>query len=206
MKRGILLVGMIIFFVSISYGQDKVEAPIWNVGDKWIFTGGSVWEVVDSDESTYTIKSSDLKTSRIYRIYIRDKSSLNILYSIEGEKRKEYKGAHKRLLNFPLEIGKTWKDRFVSRARRSGIGDPENMYFETFTVLGWEDITVEAGKFRAIKIEYTQEGMGGARNWQGKAWFWYSPDVKYLVKCQYEKNPVWTGFYAWELVSFEFKK
>jgi len=70
MKRVIFLGGMILFFVSIGYGQDKVEAPVWNTGDKWIFTGGTAQEVVGSDENTYTIKSSDLKTFRIDKIFL----------------------------------------------------------------------------------------------------------------------------------------
>jgi len=204
MKKMIILGCLILYFGTMAYAQDKIEAPVWNVGDKWIFTSGDTMMVMNADENSYTVK---FLTSRGEEyISIRDKSSLNILYSMEGDKRIEYKGRTKRLLNFPLDIGKSWKDKFVSRARRSGLGDTENMYFETFTVLGSEDIVVKAEKFRAIKLEYKQEGMGGGRTWQGKAWYWYSPDVKYLVKCQYEKNPVWIGFYDWELTSFELTK
>jgi len=202
MKKILILSCLILFFTIAVHAQEKIETPVWNIEDKWNFKGRATMIVVNADENTYTVKSG---TS----IYIYDKSSLNILYSIEGDKRKEYKGGRKRLLNFPLYIGKGWgKDRFVSRATYgTTLASRENIYYETYTVLGWEDIIVEAGKFKTVKIEYRQEGIGeSGRNWVGKAWYWYSPEANYFVKLAHENNPVWIGIYGWELTSFELKK
>lgn len=189
---------------ALALAQDTVEAPLWAVGEKWTFTGGDSMEVIEKDENSYTVKY--LSSAGKKFINIRDKSSLNLLYYVlEGGKRKEYKGGFKRGLNFPLTIGKKWKDRFSSKSFRSGLGDSENMYFETFKVLSWEEIEVKAGKFKALKIEYKQEGMGQGRNWVGKCWFWYSPEVKYFIKFQTEKSFVWIGINDWDLVSYELK-
>jgi len=81
-------------------------------------------------------------------------------------------------------------------------------YLETFTVLGWEEIVVQAGKFKALKLEYKQETVGqtAGRPKEGKAWYWYSPDVKYMLKCQYEKTEYWDPIYDWELSSFKRKQ
>ena len=200
MKKILILSCLILYFATMVYAQEKIEAPIWNIEDKWNFKRKATMTVVDADESNYTIRSG---TS----IYIYEKSSLNILYSMERDRRIKYKEGRRRLLNFPLEIGKTWKDRFVSRPTYGTTGaSPENIYYETYTVLGWEDIVVEAGKFRAIKLEYKQEGIGQDRTWVGKAWYWYSPEVGYFVNCQHENSPVWIGTYDWELTSFKLKK
>lgn len=200
MKKMSFLVLIILFFPIVLFAQEKIEAPIWNIEDNWHFKGKATLMVVNADESSYTVKSGTY-------IYIYEKSSLNILYSMEGDRRIKYKEGRKRLLNFPLDIGKSWKDRFVSRATYgTTLGSRENIYNETYTVLGWEDIMVEAGKFRAIKLEYKQEGIGESRSWVGKGWYWYSPDAKYLVQCQYENSPVWIGVYGWELTSFRLKK
>jgi len=159
--------------------------------------------VMNADENSYTVKFLTSRGGEY--ISIRDKSSLNILYSMEGDKKIKYKGGRRRLLNFPLTIGKTWEDKFSSRASRSTIGDRENYYFETFRVLGWEDVEVRAGKFRALKLEYKQEILGRP-DAQGNAWNWYSPEVKYFVKCQYETTGLWIGINDWELTSFDLKK
>ena len=90
-------------------------------------------------------------------------------------------------------------------------------YQETFRVLGWEEVEVRAGKFKAIKLEYKIEsyarrGTGWRPEGESKAWYWYSPEVKNFVKCQYEKGyteaiiPEKGARVDWELVSYEFKK
>jgi len=39
----------------------------------------------------------------------------------------------------------------------------------------------------------------------GESFYWYAPEVKYFVKCQYDTN-YWTGVTNWELISFKLKK
>jgi hypothetical protein len=90
-------------------------------------------------------------------------------------------------------------------------------YRETFRVLGWEEVEIRAGKFKAIKLEYKIEPyvrviMGWVSQGESKAWYWYSPAIKNFVKCEYGK-----GYSEalreekgtrenWELVSHELKK
>jgi hypothetical protein len=71
--------------------------------------------------------------------------------------------------------------------------------------LGWEDIQIQAGKFRAVKLEYKSEmpGQAAGRPKEGKAWYWYSPDVKYMLKCQYDRTEYWDAIYDWELTSIK---
>jgi hypothetical protein len=197
MKRLILLGFFVIFFPAIVYAQDKVGVPIWNIGDKWKLTEDVTITVANADESSYAVK---YLTAGGESILIFDKSSLNRLYVMDKDKRIPYEGRNKRLFNFPLEIGKSWKDKFVSKESLK-----EYTYFETFTALGWEDIVVQAGKFKTIKIEYKQSSSDEPAK-EGKLWYWYSPDVKYMIKCQYEKSRYWDAIYDWELTSFELKK
>jgi len=35
MKKMILVSLLVLFIPIILYGQDKIEAPIWSVGDRW---------------------------------------------------------------------------------------------------------------------------------------------------------------------------
>jgi len=197
MKKMILLSFLVLTIPAIIYAQDKIVAPVWNIGDKWSLLGDVTITVVNADETTYAVKYLVVGGESIL---ICDKSSLNRLYSMAKDKRTPYEGRNKRLFNFPLEIGKGWKDSFTTKEAIK-----QYTYSETFTVLGWEDIEVQAGKFKAVKIEYKQARVDEPAK-QGKLWYWYSPDVKYMVKCQYEKGDYWDALYDWELTSYTLKK
>jgi hypothetical protein len=202
MKKKILLIFLVLLIPTIVSGQNKVEAPVWNVGDKWILSDDVMITIVNADEEGYAVEYS---TVRGDLTLICEKSSLNRLY-MDRTGRKKYEGRNKRLFNFPLDVGKTWNDKFVSR--QPALGSQEMTYLETLTVLGWEEIVIQAGKFKALKLEYRQERIGqiADRPKEGKAWYWYSPDVKSMVKCQYEKSDYWDAIYDWEIISFKLKQ
>ena len=139
----------------------------------------------------------------------------------ERDQRKEYRGLRKKILNFPLTLGKQWKDLYQRDELTGGHWGAGGViaveYQETFRVLGWEEVEVRAGKFKAIKLEYkietsTREGIGWTPRGEFKAWYWYSPEVKNLVKCQYGKGYQEALIQEkgsrgdWELVSYELKK
>jgi hypothetical protein len=193
----ILLSFLFVFIPILVFGQDKVGAPIWNVGDKWKLTDEVTIVVANADESSYAVK---YLTAAGESILIFEKSSLNRLYVMDKDKRIPYEGRNKRLFNFPLEIGKSWKDKFIIKGAIK-----EYTYVETFTALGWEDIVVQAGKFKTLKIEYKQSSSDEPAK-EGKLWYWYSPDAKYMIKCQYEKSRYWDAAYDWEITSFELIK
>ncbi len=193
----ILLSFLVLFIPAILYGQDRVEAPAWNVGDKWSLTGDVTILVVNADKISCSVK---YLTAGGESVLIYEKPSLNRIYSMDKDKRIPYEGRNKRLFNFPLEIGKSWKDKFTTKATFK-----EYTFIETFTALGWEDIVVQGGKFKSVKIEYKQARDDEPAR-EGKLWYWYSPDVKYMIKCQYEKSSYWDASYDWELTAFELKK
>ena len=41
-----------------------------------------------------------------------------------------------------------------------------------------------------------------------KSYYWYSPEAKYFVKCQYDKEwmEAYKEFFNWEVTSFQLKK
>ena len=105
---------LVLFCVQIVLAQVKVEAPNWNVGDKWTSTDGMTIEVIGKDENSYTVRFQ--KESLLL-----ERSTLNRIDPAQGKKRQAYKGAQRRLLNFPLMIGKSWKDNYTQppQARRT---------------------------------------------------------------------------------------
>ena len=203
MKKSILVMFLVVFIPAIIYAQDKIDAPAWNIGDRWVLGDEVVITVSSADQNTislkYTIGGRD-------SVIIYEKPSLSRLYYVARDKRINYEGRNKKLFNFPMEIGKSWQDKYVEKP--TSLGAKETTYIETFTPLGWEEITVGAGKFKAVKLEYKQERLGqtGSQPKEGKVLYWYSPDVKYMVKCQYVKSDYWDETSEWELTAFQLKK
>ncbi len=210
MKKIILLAWLVVLFPTMVSAQEKIEAPVWNVRDKWVFDREGPMEVIGSDAQWYSVKFSEVIFPKdASGVAIFEKSTLNVKYLLEKDKRKDYSGFRKKILNFPLTTGKQWKDLFEQNELGpiGGVGRAE--YQETFRVLGWEEVQVPAGKFKAIKLEYKfVRNFGIGNPSENKAWYWYSPEVKNLVKCHYEKG--YSEYPAerkdWELVSYELKK
>ena len=211
MQKIILWLWVLLLFSSMTWAQEKVAAPVWNVGDKWVFHREGPMEVVGIDKNGYVVKfSGGIFQESQTGTAIFSTSNLNILYLVKGTKLREYIETRRKLFDFPLTIGKEWKDSFYRRVAQ---------HTETFSVVGWEEIEVRAGKFKALKLEYKLEvEVTGAIRYgampvgpRGTVSYWYSPEVKNLVKCKHQE-----GFMEgpddfrvrpdWELASFQLKK
>jgi hypothetical protein len=206
MKRIIFLLWIFLFFPSLTWAQEKIEAPVWNVGDKWVFTQGNI-EVVGADENSYTLnfsKDTSIFENKGFEKIIFDKSSLNRIYALKDDKREKYTVATRRILNFPFNLGKEWNDTCTAPVLFGpGTGSPAD-YFEAFKVLGWENVEVQAGNFKTIKLEYTIENRSYYGLTPGKHIYWYAPEVKYFVKCKFDKGFMQVA--DWELTSFKLNK
>jgi len=199
------------------FAQEKIEAPVWNVGDKWTFTGDGSIEVIKADQNGYILKFSDKKClfeSQGYNTILFEKSTRNRIDAIEGDKRKKYMMGLSKALDFPLSTGKQWKSAYSSTGiTHMGVRQSRD-YSEIFKVLGWDDVMVRAGQFKTLRLEYRRKLTGGSGFWGAAVGeeiinqYWYSPNVKYFVKCQYDKE--WMKgekeIFNWELTSFQLKK
>ena len=97
------------FLPTMVFAQEKIEAPVWNAGDKWTFTNDGNIEVVKADQSGYILKFSEGKCvfeSQGCNTILFEKSTLNRINTVEGDKRKKYTMGLKKILNFPYTPGK----------------------------------------------------------------------------------------------------
>jgi hypothetical protein len=92
------------------------------------------------------------------------------------------------ILKFPLKVGGKHEAIFETSAVRVGSGRWKAEM--TTTVVGWEEVTVPAGKFRALKIEAQGTFQGLDTRYAGIAQriFWYVPEVKRWVKAYRESR------------------
>ena len=58
MKKIIFLLWIFLLVPSITWAQERVEAPAWNVGDKWDFSKGGTAKVVGADQNSYIVEFS----------------------------------------------------------------------------------------------------------------------------------------------------
>ena len=223
MKKIVYLGWLMVFIPVMVFAQEKVEVPIWNVGDKWVFDQEGPFEVTGRDARYYAVQfSGGIFSKDASGIALFERSTLNVKYMLESDQRKEYRGFRKKILNFPLTPGKEWKDLYQRMEYETGMAASTGAmvaveYQETFRVLGWEEVEVRAGQFKALKLEYKiklswRERFGPGAGIESKAWYWYSSEVKNFVKCQYEEGYQEALIQEkgarenWELVSYELRK
>jgi hypothetical protein len=100
----------------------------------------------------------------------------------------------RKILSFPLETGASWSYSY-EYPMYSGAGKGRNELKSK--VIGWEQVTVPAGTFWALKIDQT--GWSNdlspsplATSQRGAArvdlTLWYSPEVKYIVKSIFKQG------------------
>ena len=91
----------------------------------------------------------------------------------------------KPMLQFPLAVGRQYPAAWVMRRPRAGGFEVKHQ--RTVKVVGWEDLEVPAGRFRAVKIEATGgfQRVDKPLTGQARNTYWYVPQVKRWVKTTY---------------------
>lgn len=146
---------MTLFLTQMVWAQEKCEAPVWNVGDKWTYkrAEGGTWtnKVVDIKEDVFILK---VEGSRDLNAY--DKKTMNVKYLIkEGGSQVQSENSLRKLLDFPIFLGKKWDD--ISYAYPTGDTRKRagaTIFANDFKVEGIEDVITAAGTFKAYKIYY----------------------------------------------------
>jgi hypothetical protein len=187
--------------------QERIEAPVWKMGEKWTFrydTGGEWTVEIVTEEKDYYVDSSTRIEGRLIGKYKRlyDKKTLNCVKVIkDGKESKQERDMLKKYFDFPLYTGKNWNYRY---GILSSSGRPIDLVAE-LSAVNFEDIEVPAGKFRAIKVKNKTSVLGTSSS--GMLHYWWSPDAKAAVKVEYEAGSFWgtPGYNKFELISFELK-
>lgn len=200
---------------GLAHAQD-IALPTIKAGDSWTYRittekGANGWNQTRDDISVSRVTAS--------AIYFTSKQSgstqapLELLAGRDWSRMRDVNGKEtlvNRPLAFPLSTGKTWdllyEERHPNKAHKLEKWDNK------FTVIGYENVDVPAGKFKALKIESegkwmadlepTQTVVQGAQAGQSGATmisqvqrvaeatvsgrtykaFWYVPEIKRWVK------------------------
>lgn len=201
MKKIIILGFLFLFLASQTWSQEKCEAPVWKVGDKWTHkdaTGATFTsEVVDIQQDVFVLKSQAFQSLLAF-----DKKTLNLKFLIGEGGQKMLPRMATKLYNFPLFVGKKWTESYSSTSTRAQrtidiVCD--------YTIENIVEVKTPAGTFKTYVI-YLKQGVRDIGKY-GWARYWYSPEVKTWIKRELEKTAYWneSRMYDVELTSYELK-
>jgi hypothetical protein len=196
--------------------KEPVSAPQYQVGEKftWNYADGKqrVWEVTGVEGNLTQIKWSDesmASNSEKEGVYFLDPDwVIQKAISKQGEvilppnPRRAFMTLGLRYLDFPLQIGKSWRVTYRGTNSSGNLRD----YVVHLKVVGCEEVSTPAGKFLAVKIESYHTAMPTMAS--GSAKWWYAPDAKNVVKFECVINADYWGTFPpdYELIGLELKE
>lgn len=160
-------------------------APTFRVGEEWRWVGGGVTRIVGVEGGLHVTEDREGRR-RAYDptwtlVKVTDRRGAAMPDPQVG----------RRVLDFPLTVGKEWMWRGTFPAARSGSPRP---YVDHYRVARYEAVQVPAGTFGAFVIEHVQEvpAQAGAPAAEARRTLWYSPKAKVFVKVE-SPTPGWGG-------------
>jgi uncharacterized caspase-like protein len=155
------------------------------VGDTWTYHR-TLRDYSKKTESKFTQRVEAVTGSEI-RVRFGAKGLLvtnldwNPLSLLTNDGTKREYSPMQPIFSFPLEAGKTWSQKY----RFSRSDGHQADHDATVTAVGWENVTVPAGTFKALKIS----AVSWYRNLKGGTGrfvvnHWYVPEVKRPVKSE----------------------
>ncbi len=203
MKKLIVLSFLFLFLASQAWSQEKCEAPVWKVGDKWTYKDATratfSTEVLDVKEDVYIVKNEEIQN-----IVALDKKTMNLKFLIGPDGRKVLAaGVLRKSYDFPLLVGKKWTDNFTYEVPRANA--PVTMMCD-FKIEDTAEVKTSKGTFKTYVIHRKQgfREYGGNYGWVR---YWYSPEIKNWIKREFEKSNYWaqSKMFDAELISYQLK-
>ena len=190
-------------YAAVSCGEPLL-APTYHVGDNWTWRGEkgqeATDEVIQVEGDTTQIKSQNGDIAFVDKDRVLQKVQKKNGEVVTKQGAGTYTTVGKKVLDFPLQVGKKWDYSYVSAPSSNAWG--LQTYFQHFEVVACEEVTTPAGKFPAFKVRVDQSTVGSTG---GTYYMWYAPDVKTTVKRQYIASRWWSTTSDTELIKYECK-
>jgi hypothetical protein len=168
-----------------------VPRPEVHVGDRWVYHH---WDQLNNKlVKTYELRVTFAGPQAIHTVVKRaDGSQSDAVWTADWNATvsvisEAVINPHTGLFRFPLHVGDEYESEF-ELAYPKGAFRAKHKY--KVRVVGWEDVTVDAGSFHALKLEvrggYERLDRDGSSF--VNATVWYVPEVKRWVKYLYEDH------------------
>ncbi len=188
----------LLFQVATVFAQSStaVEKPDLKIGDRWVYRSMDLWKNEETEKYEYKITGVNGDNIELSRTTLASKTESEVgRVSTRKADRSTWTLIDARIvegevivLAFPLEIGKTWKYEY-SGTTRSGNHAVRKLNAK---VEALEVIQVPAGQFKTLKVvhsgTYTSQGARGTTSGSLFQTYWYSPDLKRVIKQEYRET------------------
>jgi len=135
---------------------EAVAAPAFKAGDTWV-----IEETTEKGQTGFTTVRADVAVERVDGETMlvgmkRDGAPTGYQDQVRGSdwSRRLVVNGQETVTNrpfaFPLSVGQSWTVDWTDPTRRGNV--VSGHAHKTYTVAGWEDVTVPAGTFHALKI------------------------------------------------------
>ena len=146
-----------VFFLCGSAYAQSIQSPALKVGDSWTYLTTS-----ESGQQGWTSKGEIITIERISRDTMlvatqrqgATQAPVEQLVGLDWSRVADISGKQQVVnqpMNFPLTPGKKWRVEFT-------VANPSNQHssetiHDDYVVVGWEDVQIPGGTFKALKIE-----------------------------------------------------
>jgi hypothetical protein len=193
-RRRLVTASLLIFpALCAAQAEAPVPLPEVKVGDRWVY------QRMDYDAGRRRGKYET-------RVVFAERGVIQMVSSQswkEGEEDTTYTAEwnavtvpgrvfnpHTGWFKFPLQAGATYQAAFDVMLPKKGEG-AESKNQRTVKVMGWEEVVVPAGKFRALKI--VSEGefrrLDKGQSGTSRNVIWYVPEIRRWAKLTFENRP-----------------
>ena len=187
-KHVILYFALLLIFSNCA--STKTNEPTlkdYTIGEKW------TWKWERSVEGEVRAQGEDIQEVVDYNGTL---GLWNGVDTVQISKTTNQKQSSTPFRNWPLQVGKKWKYESEWENNEGTTGKTS----QDAEIVSFEELNVEAGKFKAYKIEY-KGIVTNSRGFKGEMTdiWWYSPALKTYIK---HVNKDGYGVYVNELTSY----
>lgn len=199
-KKHFLPIIFIVLFPNFAFSQ-SCEAPVWSAGDKWVYTYTEGTTRFFNTHYVYDVLPEFYIMDMAGKgLYFFDKKTMNIKFLINKQGVKhEFTGPLRKLLDFPLYVGKRWEDRIVFP-----VPKPVLAYIIEFSVEGYEKSISHS--YKCFKVFCRFSSIVADKKISSWSRYWYSPDVRNIIDETAESKYSLFGFKSSTLYSYDIKK
>lgn len=186
--RAAFLALLVLAAPSWAQSDAPVERPAVKPGDAWTYRRTDAWT---NRQSTSEVRATFVSESAIVGVVKEvGREEADSSWTAEWNSVNSFQGGsitpHSGFFRFPLKVGDTYKAVFEVRVVR--LGSNRTRHDRNVRIIGWEEVSVPAGKFRALKIEVDGEWqrLDAFNSGTAKTTIWYVPELKRWAKWMYE--------------------
>lgn len=167
-------------------GDPIANFPRYCIGDKIVgfgwsndVTNGDIsTDIVEKvyDDGSYDIMSVATKTGKKTLTKKNNKWQTIAERDLTNQKDLPVGEPPPRKIDFPLFVGKQWKDSYKGMS----VSGYTYSYQNTYTVTDYKEIEVDAGVFKAFRIFQEHSNESNPKKFDNV--FYYAPEAKFIIK------------------------